>query len=339
VRARTLAVTLAAASALSGGADVQILKASGGLPAHIVAKFGEPIGYVEASNGEAIVLDRRAHVVYGINRARTAVRTLVNVGLEKGAVVAPGALAMADNDIFAIADAPQGMERIQYFSAAGMHLGGFYTQQKAMPRVTAGSLVLSGVGSLAFTGKTFLISRPESGALFAELDNSGAHVRWIGTARATGQERAADLHAALNAGFPLQAPGGGFFFVFATGVPKFHRYDAAGRFLYERHIEGIELDETIRGLPTTWRARGTGPDATLPFVPPVIRTAAVSRDGRLWVSLSVPFTYVYGPAGEKERTVQFEGAGVISPATMYFTKDGRLLVTPGCYEFTVNRPE
>ena len=333
MRARILAVILAATSALSGGTDVQILKAGGGLPAHVVAKFGEPIGYVEASNGEAIVLDRRAHIVYAVNRARTAVRLLVNVGLEKGAVVAPGALAMAANDIFAIADAPQGMERIQYFSEAGMHLGGFYTGQRAMPRVTAGSIVLSGVGSLAFTGKTFLISRPESGALFAEVDNTGAHVRWIGTARATGQERVPDLHAALNTGFPLATPDGGFFFVFATGVPKFHRYDAAGRFMYERHIEGAELDETIRALPTTWAARGTGPDATLPLVPPIVRTAAVSPDGRLWVSLAVPFTYVYGLTGEKERTVQFQGAGPLTPATMYFTKDGRLLVTPGCYEF------
>ena len=99
MRARTLAAIVAAASALAGGTDVQTLKATGGLPAHIVAKFGEPIGYVEASNGDAIVLDRRAHMVYSVNRARTAVRTIVNVGLEKGAVVTPGALAMADNDI------------------------------------------------------------------------------------------------------------------------------------------------------------------------------------------------------------------------------------------------
>ena len=317
----------------AGAPDVQILKATGGLPAHIVSTFGEPIGYVEASNGDAIVLDRRAHTIFSVNRARTAVRTLVKVGLEQGTIVAPGALAMAANDVFAIADAPQGMERIQYFSSAGMHLGGFYTQQKAMPRVTAGSLVLGGVGSLAFTGKTFLISRPESGALFAEVDNTGAHVRWVGTARATGQERVPDVHAALNTGFPLPAPGGGFFYVFATGVPKFHRYDASGRFQYERHIEGPELDETIRTLPTTWPTRGTGPDATLPFVPSVIRAAAVSNEGRLWVSLAVPFTYVYGPTGEKERTVQFQGAGIIAAATMYFTKDDRLLVTPGCYEF------
>ena len=34
-------------------------------------------------------------------------------------------------------------------------------------------MVLNGVGSMSFTGTTFLINRPETGALFSELDNSG----------------------------------------------------------------------------------------------------------------------------------------------------------------------
>lgn len=334
LRTPVLAIAAAVGIALAGSpADVQILKSTGALPAHIVASFTEPIGWVEASTGEGIVLDRRAHTIYAINKARSNARVIVNVGIEKGAVLVPGALTMADNDIFAIADAPQGVERIQYFSTTGMHLGGFYTNQRALPRITSGTVVLSGVGSFAFTGKTFLISRPESGGLFEEVDNTGAHLRWIGLSRATGHERSPDVHAALNAGLPLPAPDGGFYFVFITGVPKFHRYDAKGRFLYERHIEGPELDETIRTLPTTWPARENGPGAGLPVVPPVVRAAALSPDGRLWVSLAVPFTYVYGKSGEKERTVQFEGAGIISPATMFFTRDGRLLVTPGGYEF------
>jgi len=45
-------------------------------------------------------------------------------------------------------------------------------------------------------------------------------------------------------------------------------------------------------------------------------------------------TYVYGPDGEKVRTVQFQAAGVIAPSSMFFAPDGHLFVTPGCYEFT-----
>jgi hypothetical protein len=35
--------------------------------------------------------------------------------------------------------------------------------------------------------------------------------------------------------------------------------------------------------------------------------------------------------------VQFQGAGVISPTSMSFTRNGRLLVTPGLYEFDPNK--
>jgi hypothetical protein len=52
----------------------------------------------------------------------------------------------------------------------------------------------------------------------------------------------------------------------------------------------------------------------------------------LWIALVVPYTYVY-EEGEKTRLVQFRGAGLLSPTSLSFTADGRLLVTPGCFEF------
>ena len=71
----------------------------------------------------------------------------------------------------------------------------------------------------------------------------------------------------------------------------------------------------------------------MPLVAPTVRTAAVDPAGRLWVSFVVPFTYVYDGDGEKIRTVQFRGAGVVAPSSLSFGNRGRLLVTPGCYEF------
>jgi hypothetical protein len=68
-------------------------------------------------------------------------------------------------------------------------------------------------------------------------------------------------------------------------------------------------------------------------VTPAIRTAAVDGRGRLWISLAQPYTYVFDPQGDKIRTVQFRGAGIVSPTSLSFTRTGRLLVTPGCYEF------
>jgi len=143
------------------------------------------------------------------------------------------------------------------------------------------------------------------------------------------------LKLALNTGLPLAHPSGGFYFVFQAGVPMFRRYARDGTLLFERHIEGPETDPLVQGLPTMWPRRKVEPGGELPLVPPTVRTAAVDPDGRLWVALTIPFTYVYDVHGDKIRTVQFRGAGLIAPTSLSFADRTRLLVTPGCYEFTV----
>ena len=117
-----------------------------------------------------------------------------------------------------------------------------------------------------------------------------------------------------------------------AGPPAFRKYGADGEMVYERAIQGREIDPVIAALPTRWPRRTAG-DGELPMVTPTVRTAAVDGAGRLWVSFVLPFTYVYDADGEKIRTVQFRGAGIIAPSSLSFNSRGRLLVTPGCYEF------
>jgi hypothetical protein len=78
-------------------------------------------------------------------------------------------------------------------------------------------------------------------------------------------------------------------------------------------------------------------DREVPFVQPIVRTAAVDPQGQLWISLIVPYTYVYDTHGDKARTAQFSAAGIMSPTSLFFTRGGHILVTPGCYEFDPNR--
>jgi hypothetical protein len=112
----------------------------------------------------------------------------------------------------------------------------------------------------------------------------------------------------------------------------FRKYDAAGALVFERHIEGREIDDLVTNQPTQWPRRVVA-DHEIPFVSPVVRAAAVDAKGQLWVSLALPFTYVYDRDGDKKRTVQFSAAGIINPTSLAFTPGGHLLVTPGCYEF------
>lgn len=338
VRTRAAVVlTLALAAAAPGVAPsaalrIEILKSVAAVPPQIVGEFEEPVAYQQAASGQYFVFDRRAHTVYGIDEKRTAAWKLIQIGQETGRVIEPGAFDLAPNGTFALADAPRGVERVQIFGPGGNVLGGFTLPGRAETRVRLGSLVLNGVGTLQYTGTSFLISHPESGTLFTEYAPSGGAVRGVGRLRATGFEQDRDLHLAMNTGIPLVDPTGGFFYVFFAGTPVFHKYDGKGQLLYERHIEGRELDDHLRSLPTSWPRRKVQ-DREVPFVIPNIRAAAVDAKGQLWVSLAVPYTYAYDTHGDKARTVQFRGAGLISPTSLFFTRGGRLLVTPGCYEF------
>ena len=85
--------------------------------------------------------------------------------------------------------------------------------------------------------------------------------------------------------------------------------------------------------PSKWPTRKTD-DGEVPLVTPTIRTAAVDRAGNLWVSFTVPYTYVFDRDGDKIRTVQFRAAGIITPSSLFFAKNNTVIVTPGLFEFS-----
>jgi hypothetical protein len=223
---------------------------------------------------------------------------------------------------------------VQIFGAGGVRLRGFtLPARQRVATLAVGALLLNGIASIQYAGNNLLISQPEGGALMTEYSAGGVAQRSIGPLRDTGHEQDRDLHLALNVGLPLVDPTGGYFYVFLGGRPMFHKYDGNGRLQYERHIEGPELDKYLAALPTRWPTRRVE-DRELPLVTPAVRAAAVDAQGRVWISLVEPYTYVYDAQGDKIRTVQFRAAGLIAPTSLFFTRDGRLLVTPGCYEFT-----
>ena len=332
---RTSAVVVAALALLStshAALRVDVLRSIGGLPPHIVGLFEEPLAFQQTPDGPYYVFDRRGHTVYWVDSDKTTARKLVEIGQEQGRVIQPRGFDVAPDGTFVIGDAPRAAERIQVFGPAGLRAAGFTLPGRPTPAVMAGTLVLNGVASLEYTGDRVLVSHPESGWLFNEYSKAGWALRSFGRLRDTGFEQDRDLHVALNSGLPLVDPTGGYFFVFLGGKPMFRKYDEKGTMLFERHIEGTELDQFIASLPTRWPTRKIE-DREVPFVAPSIRTAAVDPGGHLWVSLSVPYTYVYDAHGDKVRTVQFRSAGILSPTSLFFTRDKRLLVTPGCYEF------
>jgi hypothetical protein len=63
---------------------------------------------------------------------------------------------------------------------------------------------------------------------------------------------------------------------------------------------------------------------------PVTVTSSFSEP----IAFAVPYTYVYDAAGDKIRTVQFGAGGRLIPRSLFFAEHNRVLVTPGCLEFS-----
>lgn len=317
---------------LAIGPDV--IRSVDAVPAHIAGRFRDPFGFERAASGQYFVFDRRSQIVYGVDPRGESAWEIVHIGNEPGRVLNPFAFSVAPDGTFAVGDAPNNQERIQIFTPAGFRTGGFTLPGKPRARVSLDGLVLNGIGSLEYTGTSIFLSQPDAGSLVTEYSTTGAFVRRFGELRHTGHEDDAAVHAALNVGLPLVDPRGGFFFVFQTGEPAFRKYDAGGGLIFERLIQGRELDAFIGRLPNMWPKRKPE-SGEIPFLPPTIRTAAVDASGHLWVSFAEPVTYEFDGDGDKLRAVQFRAAGIVSPNHMSFDERGRMLVTPGLFVFDV----
>jgi len=324
-----IAVLLAA----QGAAAIapQVLTARRSVPAELAGRFRDPRGFQQSASGQYFVFDRRGHTVYGLDEHLSSIWRIVEIGAEPGRIIEPTAFSVAADGTFVVADAPRGLGRVQVFTPAGFQITGFTLSARARPRVVFDDIVMNGIGSVHYTGASVLLSQPEYGALVTEYTLSGQTSRTFGALRATGQEGDLDVHLALNSGIPLRTPEGGFFFVFQAGFPVFQKYDRAGRLLFERQMQGLEIDSIVAELPVSWPRNAAGHE--LPLVAPTIRAAAVDPAGNLWVSFARPFTYVFDPDGDKIRTIQFSGVGIVSPRSLFFGPKGGLLVTPGLAEF------
>jgi hypothetical protein len=313
---------------------VETLRSVGGLSPDVCNTFREPLGFQQTTAGVYYVFDRRGHAVYSVDPEGRSSLKLVEIGGEGGRVLEPTAFDVADSGTFAVADAPNGRERVQVFDFAGTWKTGFLLPGRATTRVSIGGLALGGVGTLVFLGNGVALNQPETGSLITEYGLAGTPVRSIGELRPTEHEADRPLHLALNSGIPVRLSDGGYFFVFYAGSPMFRRYDAKGALLFERVIQGREIDPIVQDLPKKWPRRSV--DGTeIPLVTPTVRTAAVDTAGNLWVTFVAPYTYVYDGTGEKTRTVQFRAAGIMAPTSLFFSAKGRALITPGCYEFSV----
>ena len=324
--------TTSATPAVDEARRVVTVQSTGAIPPFLAGEFEDASGFALRPDGSALVFDRRRHRVYAIDQARTTVKPLVEVGYELGRVLRPTAFDVADSGDFIVADAPGRRPRVSIFESTGKVLNTFSVSASEAPRVTMNNIVLNGIAAARYTGTTVLVNQPETGVLVSEYTVTGITQRRFGLLRRTGFESDRDVHLAFNTALAMPTPDGGVYVVFLAGPPAFRKYSAGGELEFERVIQGREIDTMVMRMPTLWPRRSVD-DVSYPLVLPSVRTAAVDRAGRLWIAMPTSHVYVYDGDGEKIRTLQLQGAGTLAPSSMWFARDGRLLVTPGLYEF------
>ena len=75
---------------------MEVLRSTGGLPAHIAGTFREPTAFQQTDAGQYFVFDRRAHAVYTI--AGDEAKKIVDIGAEAGRVLDPTAFDLDPSD-------------------------------------------------------------------------------------------------------------------------------------------------------------------------------------------------------------------------------------------------
>jgi hypothetical protein len=107
--------------------------------------------------------------------------------------------------------------------------------------------------------------------------------------------------------------------------------------VFERRVQGREIDQLVNNLPTSWPKRQTS-DGEVPLVAPTIRTAAVDASGNPVARVRRAVTYVYDRTATSRGRSSSTPRGILAPSSLFFGRNNRVLVTPGLYEFEIGRP-
>ena len=235
------------------------------------ASFREPLGFQQTDSGQYFVFDRRAHAVFTI--AGDAAKKIVDIGAEPGRVLDPTRLRPRSRPTAAS-------------SSPTRRCGG--RASRSSPRTAAASAA-SRCRSARSRACMLDSARPErhrldpvhrrhassstsrrAGGLVSELELYGTpdpHLRR--RCAPTGHEADANVHLALNVGPAARRSRPAA----STSCSRpASRCSASttrrGTLLFERHIEGPEVDEYLRTMPTRWPTRRTEDGDVLPLVPP-----------------------------------------------------------------------
>ena len=247
-----LGATSGRAVAFEPGGDPAIGRRPGAAPGGTLWRAGRlPAG----SEGDYFVVDRRGHTVSRIDRAMTAITPLLAIGHEAGRVLRPFGFDLGVGE-FAIADAPGATERVQVFTTSGSRVSAFTLSSRSEAQGATGrpgpqrrqrhapdESTHDPAESTRHRRPRQRVRHPGPGA--PERGHTSRHgSRWRCAVAPGVQRGPAGAHSWRRPLFRLP-----------DGRSRFRKYNAAGTLVFERAIQGRELDALVQTQPTTWPRR------------------------------------------------------------------------------------
>ena len=319
----------------SPSSRVETLQSVAALPPHLVGRFGEPAGFQQAAEGDYFVVDRRGHTVSRIDAAMTAITPLLAIGHE--ARPGPAAVRVRPRRRGVCrrrrAAAPPSACRCSRPSGSRVSAFTLSTPIEAA-RATRRPGPQRRQRDAPDGQRTVLLNQPDTGRSRQRVRHQGPRAPERGHAASTAHDGDAQLapgvqRRACRCRFPAAAS--------TSSSRPASRASAStratGALVFERAIQGRELDALVADRS---RRRGRGVRASRRGHPgrPAAGPGGHGRPTRAVVD------QLHRAVHLRVRRRRREGARRpvsrrwrLAPTSLFFARDGRLLVTPGCYIF------
>ena len=193
---------------------------------------------VDSHKNLYVVSERSRNSVLVINERSEIQKVISGIGSEPGRLFRPGHLDVASDGVVYVQDG--GNERVQSFDLEGRYLGGFATTQY--------------MGFAAGAGGEVYLGQPEKGALVTVYSRDGKVLRSFGKPKTMsevyGAEYAGDNEVYRNAinRVRLTTEDDGSILVSFALAPLLQKYSREGNLIFERRLEGPEIDRLTRGI-------------------------------------------------------------------------------------------
>ena len=177
----------------------------------------------------------------------------------QGRIIRPTAFDSAADGTFVVADAPGDQQRLQFFSQPVRRSAASRMPGRGVPQITLGDMSSAASARSSTPGQTILMSQPELGALVdgVPADRRTACARSASCARPA-RRRIRTSTRAERRHHRRRTPRAATTSCSCRACRCSASTTRTGTLVFERHIEGVEMDPYLARMPTTWPRRRAG---------------------------------------------------------------------------------